>query len=151
MNTFQLTIPVENKAGILAKITAVLSRAKINIRATTISSFGDRGFLNFIVDDPEAGKRVLEKEGVSVSLKEVVAVLIKDQPGGMDRLVQLLAAENINIENAYGFVLESRKNAVFILDVKNRDKTLALLKREGFQTLDAQTLAEIEPFHYMKY
>lgn len=151
MNTFQLTIPVENKAGILAKVTAILSRAKINIRATTISSFGDSGFLNFIVDNPEEGKRVLEKEELPVSLKEVIAVLIKDQPGGMDSLVQLLAAENINIENAYGFVLESRKNAVFILDVKDRDKTLALLEQKGFKTLDAQSLSEIEPFHYMKY
>jgi len=151
MNSYQLTIPAKNKAGVLAEVTAILSRAKINIRATTISSFGDSGFLNFIVDDPEEGQKVLEKKGVQVALKEVIAVLIKDQPGGMDSLVQLLASEKINIENAYGFVLESRKSAVFILDVESRDKAVVLLHQAGFETLDSQALSEIEPFHYMKY
>ena len=65
--------------------------------------------------------------------------------------MQLLLKAGINVENAYGFVLESHKNAVFVVDVDKLDDALALLKREKFKTLDAEALNAIEPFHYMQY
>ena len=128
-----------------------MAREKIDIRATTISSFGDHGFFNLIVDDVERAEKVLKKAGINVELKEVIAVLMKDQPGGLDKLVQILVEAQINIENAYGFVIESHRNAVFILDVKDIEKTKEVLKKEKFSTLSAEALAAIEPFHYMKY
>lgn len=151
MRAYQLTIPAENKPGVLAKVTSALAREKIDIRATTISSFGDHGFFNLIVDDVERAEKVLKKEGIKVELKEVIAVLMKDQPGGLDKLVQILSAAQINIENAYGFVIESHRDAVFILDVKNPAQAKELLKKEKFSTLSAEALAAIEPFHFMKY
>ncbi len=151
MRAYQLTIPAENKPGILAKVTSALAREKIDIRATTISSFGDHGFFNLIVDDVERAAKVLKKEGINAELKEVIAVLMKDQPGGLDKLVQVLAEAQINIENAYGFVIESHRDAVFILDVKDPGQAKEVLKKEKFSTLSAEALSAIEPFHYMKY
>jgi len=151
MIAYQLTIPRENRPGMLAEVSGILAREKINIRAITISSFGDRGFFNLLVDDPPLAERALGRAGIHARLKEVIAVLIEDRPGGMDNLVQLLARENVNIENAYGFVLESRRMAVFVLDVSAPEETLGLLKKNGFKTLSPEALATIEPFHYMEY
>ena len=151
MKAYQLTIPAENRPGVLARVTSVLAREKINIRATAISSFGDSGFFNLIVDDPAGAQSVLERDGVQVELVEVIAVLIKDIPGGLDALVQFLAARHVNIENAYGFVIESRKNAIFVIEVKEPGPVKELLSHSGFETLTSQALSEIEPFHYMKY
>jgi len=81
----------------------------------------------------------------------VLAVLIEDKPGGLDRLTQMLFKENININNAYGFVLESREKAVFVVDVDQIEKAQKIIEKAGFKTLDADTLAAVEPFHYMKY
>lgn len=151
MVAYQLTIPAENKPGRLARVTSVLAKEKINMRAITISSFGDHGFFNLIVDEPKRAHKVLSKEGLTVELKEVIAVLIDDRPGGLDRLVQLLAEEGINVENAYGFVLETHKNAVFVVEVDDITKTQKILSVKGFKTLDPDALNAIEPFHYMKY
>ena len=151
MKAYQLTIPAKNQPGVLARVTSILAREKIDIRATTISSFGDHGFFNLIVDDVERAEKVLKKEGIDVELKEVIAVLMKDQPGGLDKLMQILSAAGINIENAYGFVIESHVDAVFVLDVINPLEVKELLKKEKFSTLSAEALCEIEPFHYMKY
>ena len=57
----------------------------------------------------------------------------------------------MNINNAYGFVLESRKRAVFVLDVNQAEKARNLLIEKGFPLLDTEALAQVEPFHYMKY
>lgn len=151
MKAYQLTIPAENKPGVLARVTSILARKKINIRSATISSFGDSGFINLVVDNPKQGHKVLKNEGITVELKEIIAVLIEDRPGGLDKLLQILFAENINIENGYGFVIESRKNAVFILDVNDLARARDLIETSGFKTLSPQQLSEIEPFHYVGY
>jgi hypothetical protein len=151
MVAYQLSVFAENKPGRLAKVTGILGREKINIRAISISTSDAFGVINILVDDPKRAHTVLSKEGLTVSLKEVVAVLIEDKPGGLDKLIQLLYAENINIENAYGFVLESWKKAVFVVDVDQLEKTQELLKKNKFETLDAAALSAVEPFHYMKY
>ena len=80
-----------------------------------------------------------------------MAILITDQPGGLDKLAQYLASENINIENAYGFVIESRVQAVFVIEVSDTARVQELLKKAKFDILSSQALADIEPFHYMKY
>jgi len=151
MIAYQLSVFAENKPGRLAKVTRILAGEKINIRAIAISTSGDFGVINILADDPKRGLKVLEKAGLTVSLKEVIAVLIEDKPGGLDKLIQLLYDENINVENAYGFVLESRKQAVFVVDVDQLDNTQEVLKKAGFETLNADALSAIEPFHFMKY
>jgi len=151
MTAFQICVPVDNKPGKLASVTDVFDREKINLRAITITSFGDSGFFHMVVDDPQEAHAALTAAGIENHLKEVVAVLIEDKPGSLNRLVQLLLANGINVENAYGFVLESHKNAVFVVDVDKLEETLVLLEKEKFKTLDAEALNAIEPFHYMQY
>ncbi|MEA1971230.1 MAG: ACT domain-containing protein [Thermodesulfobacteriota bacterium] len=151
MVAYQLSIFAENKPGRLAKITRILKEGGINMRAITISTSDEFGVINLLVDNPEGARDILEDDGLTVSMKEVVAVVIEDKPGGLDKLIQLLLDEDINIENAYGFVLESHEKAVFVVDVDQMEKTQKVLKDAGFETLDAQALSAIEPFHYMNY
>ncbi|MGB4221908.1 MAG: hypothetical protein WBJ50_11580, partial [Smithellaceae bacterium] len=63
----------------------------------------------------------------------------------------LLYQEGININNAYGFVLECGEKAVFVVDVDRIEKTEKLLEKNKFETLDTEALSAVEPFHYMKY
>ncbi|MDX9822391.1 MAG: ACT domain-containing protein [Syntrophales bacterium] len=151
MVAYQISIFAENKPGKLAAVTSVLAKAKVSIRATTIATADTFGVINLIVDDPKRAEAALAKAGMTVHLRPVLAVMIDDRPGGLDRLTQLLFKEKINIHNAYGFVLESREKAVFIVDVDQMDRTEELLEKNGFQTLDTEALSAIEPFHYMKY
>src|SRR5271157_5955400 len=116
MIAHQLSIFAENKPGKLAHVTSVLAKEKISIRATTISTSDTFGVISLIVDDPKRAEAALTRAGMTVHLREVLAILIPDKPGGLDKLTQLLLLEEININNAYGFVLESSKKAVFVVD-----------------------------------
>lgn len=143
MIAYQLSIFAENKSGKLAKVTSVLAKEKINIRATTIATADTFGIINLIVDDPRRAETALSEAGMTVHLREILAVLIPDTPGGLDKLMQLLSQEGININNAYGFVLENSKKAVFVVDVDQMQKTENLLERKGFKTLDTQSLSNM--------
>jgi len=151
MIAYQLCIFAEDKPGQLANVTSVLAKADISIRATTISTAGKSGVINLIVDDPKRAKKALDNAGLTVHLKNVIAVLIPDRPGGLDKLMQLLYKEGININNACGFVLECAEKAVFVVDVDQIEKTEKLVEKNGFKTLDTEALSAVEPFHYMKY
>jgi hypothetical protein len=151
MIAYQLSIFAENKPGRLAAVTGILAKERISIRATTIATSDTFGVINLIVDDPKRAQIVLSQAGMTVNLREVLAVLIEDRPGGLDKLTQMLFKENININNAYGFVLESREKAVFVVDVDQIEKAQKIIEKAGFKTLDADALASVEPFHYMKY
>ncbi|MCX5853853.1 MAG: ACT domain-containing protein [Deltaproteobacteria bacterium] len=151
MIAYQLSVFAENKPGRLAAVTGILAREKINIRATTIATSDTFGVINLIVDDPKRAQAALSKAGMMANLREVLAILIEDKPGGLDKLTQMLAREDVNINNAYGFVLESREKAVFVVDVDQIEKAREIIEDAGFKTLDADALAAVEPFHYMKY
>ena len=151
MKAYQLSILAENKPGTLARVTKILAKEKINIRSITISSHGEFGIINAIVDHPRQAQKALDREGLSVNLKDIIAVPIEDKPGAFDKLVQLLAGKNINIENSYGFVLESWKKAIIILDIQELEMAREILEKAGFEILSEEEMSAVEPFHYMKY
>lgn len=45
-------------------------------------------------------------------------MLMDDQPGGLHAIAASFAAKGINIDDAYGFVIQDKKRAVMILDVE---------------------------------
>jgi len=150
MIAYQLSVFAEDKPGKLAQVTRTLAAARISIRATTISTSDTFGVISLIVDDPERAEKALTQAGMTVHLKSVLAVLIPDKPGGLDQLMQLLYREGVNINNAYGFVLEAAEKAVFVVDVEQIEKTEELMEKNGFKTLDTAALSSIEPSHRIK-
>jgi hypothetical protein len=151
MSVHQISVFAENKPGQLARLTRILSRENVNIRATTIATTATFGVISLIVDDPPKAIEAIRKDGMMVTTKDVIAVVIDDRPGGLDRLTQLLLKEGINVNNAYGFVLDSRKTAVFVVEVDATEKAQALIEKAGFKTLDDASLSSVEPFHDVKY
>ncbi len=124
----QISIFAENKLGKMEKVTKVLSDSKINILAISITSTNGFGIIKFMVDKPELALEVLKKDGFTVSLTEVLAIEMTDQPGGLHEVVGILAQNNINIENASVYVAESRKRAYLLVEVKDVDNAKKLLE-----------------------
>ena len=51
MRAEQISVFLENKAGRLAEVTAILAEAGVNIRALAVADTSDFGVLRLIVDD----------------------------------------------------------------------------------------------------
>ena len=136
----QVAVFVENKPGKLEKITGLLSARRINLRAITIADNGGFGVVKLLADDPEGARAALTEAGLAAALKEVVAIVVPDRPGALHALSSALNRHRINVEDAYGFVLVSGKKAVFVIEVKEPEKTGKLLRREGLSLLTDQDL-----------
>ena len=98
----------------------------------------------------------LQKEGITSTLKDIVAIKIDDSPGGLHKAAALLAEENINIEDAYGFTIREKNQAVFVFQVADVLHTEKILKKAGFEIIylgasvplaDLNMVHSIRPFH----
>ncbi len=137
---YQVSVFAENKPGKIERITRVLAENSINIRAITISDSGEYGIIKLLLDKPEDGCEVLKRDGVAATLKEIVAVKMDDKPGGLFSVARIIREAGVNVEDAYGFILESGKSAVFIFQVDNVRQVENILQDAGIQTLQENNL-----------
>ncbi len=136
----QVSVFAENKPGKISRITEILSRKKINIRAITISDSGDYGIIKLLLDKPQAGNEALQSEGIASTLKDIVAIKIDDSPGGLHRAASVLSEKGVNVEDAYGFTIRENNLAVFVFQVENVPLTEKILESEGFEIISDNEL-----------
>lgn len=85
MQLKQVSVFLENKEGRLQKALKTLADNEIDIRALSIADTSEFGILRMIVSEPEKAKDVLQDE-FAVSLAEVLAIEVEDQPGGLEEI-----------------------------------------------------------------
>jgi len=139
----QINIFVENKPGRLKTITRVLAGQNINIRAIEIADRERFGIVKLLVDDPHKGQRVLAENNFACALKKVLAIAIDDRPGGLSRLTETLSDNEININDAYGFVIASKKEAVLCVEVVDYDRATQIIEKNGFRILTDSELYDL--------
>lgn len=139
----QVTVFVENRPGRITEIARVLAEKSVNIRALLIQDRGQFGMAKLLVDDPRKAHIALIESGFAAALKPILAVAIDDQPGGLFALTKVFLQHNVNISDAYGFVIESRKQAVYCAEVDDLARVTTAVREGGFRVLEAPELYEL--------
>ena len=136
MRAEQISVFLENKAGRLAEVTAILAEAGVNIRALALADTSDFGVLRLIVSDNEKAITVLKNQGFTVGKTDVVAVEVEDRPGGLHRILDVLHQVGVNVEYMYAFVTQSGNNAIMIFRFDNIDEAIRLLKEHNVKVIN---------------
>ncbi len=130
----------ENKPGKLEAVTTLLAGEGVNIRAITIADSGDFGVIKLLVDNPSRAVEILTGKGMVAVMKEVVAARVSDRPGGLLTIARTLTEHKINVDDAYGFVLQSGESGVFVIQVENPEEASSLLREAGIELIDEKDL-----------
>ena len=139
----QISIFVENKPGRMAGVAKALGDAGVNIRALTIAEAGDFGVVRMVVDDTERGYTALRENGFMVSETDVLAVEIKDVPGGLYEIANSLGMNNVNVEYAYAFVTAKAERAMLILRVDDVKGAAEVLNEAGVRVATREEIQQI--------
>jgi len=99
----QLSVFLEDRSGRLTELTRILAENDVNITALSVAETADYGIVRMVVGRPELAKKALEKAGFSIGLTDVVCVNIPDKAGSLYRILEILTAENINVDYMYAF------------------------------------------------
>lgn len=139
----QISVFIENAEGKLKKAINVISSEGINIRALSIADGAKFGILRLIVTDNEKTKKALEDTGFIVRETEVIVIGIDDKPNGLNKLLETLEKEKINLEYIYAFANNKTDEAVVVLKVKDYEKAYELLENENANLFDVEDIENL--------
>ncbi len=131
----QISVFLENVSGRLAEVTKILSSGEINLRAITIADTADFGILRIVSDSPDETLVILEKNGFTARVTEVLAVEVADQPGGLSAVMEIFFSNNVNIEYLYTSLEKNRDNAVVIFKVEDIDHGQKIISENGLSAI----------------
>lgn len=134
MSIKQLSVFVENKAGKLKEITDIIASADIDIRAMSIADTKEFGILRVIVNDIDKAKKVLEDDGLVLSVTDVLGIRLEDKPGGLASIMGTLSEIGVNIEYMYAFLTRT-DNAYLVARVADAETTGQALEAKGITLL----------------
>lgn len=146
MTVNQLSVFIENRPGSIAAFADILRDNGIDLRALSIADVEDYGILRVIVNDVHKTSIVLKNANYVFKLTPVLAVPLKDSPGGLADALDILGADGINIEYLYAFVGRKQAHAYVIFRVRDADIEAAYkaLCRAGYAPLSQEKLAEMD-------
>ncbi|MFH1393400.1 MAG: hypothetical protein ABII71_03880 [Candidatus Micrarchaeota archaeon] len=96
-----ITIVADDKVGLLADISYVLGKARVNIEAINGDVVSDKSIIVLSLSDALRGKEVLEASGYKVAALNSVVVRLNDEPGELGKVTNMLSTEGVNIENVH--------------------------------------------------
>jgi hypothetical protein len=131
----QLSVFLENRPGSLMEPLKVLAAADINLVSISLADTEQFGILRLVLKDWEYAKSVLEKDGWVVNVTDVVAVDVDDQPGGLVKMLAVLAEAGINIEYMYAFALRHNVRAVLLFRFEDPDAAMDVLDKSNIGVL----------------
>lgn len=145
MTISQLSVFIENKQGALARLTAVLAAENIDIRAMSLAETQNFGVLRLIVNDTDKARTALEKNNIVFHITQVIAVSVDDKPGGLAKILSILAEKNIDIMYMYAFLAVSGSCATVVLRIQSQNRAAAVsaLTAAGIRILNEEDASRL--------
>jgi hypothetical protein len=109
----------------------------------SIADTTDFGILRLIVNKPEEAEEVLRTNGFTMSITNVIAIGVKDEPGGLARALKVLDGAGIEIEYMYAFVSKKEDEALVILKTGEPAKAEEVLTASGINVLSSDQVYKL--------
>ena len=123
----ELQIMTEDKVGMLAEVTSLVSSAGVNIEA--MCAYGMQGKATFllITSDNNKVKQAIAKKGWGVEEHDVVVTTLADKTGTASEVANTLKAKNINL--LYSYVTCSNNTCKIVMRAENSEALAAAVSK----------------------
>ena len=140
-NARQISVFLENRPQTLAAAMKLIKECGINVRALSLADTKDFGILRMIVNDTDKAVDRLREASYAVTVTDVVAISIPDEPGQLSRILDILGAKGVNIEYLYAFIGKSDRSVSFVIRVDDAANAASALSAEGVIQLTENDMA----------
>jgi len=132
MRIKQVSVFVENESGRLEAILETLQRAKISIRALSVSDTAEFGIVRMILDNADEGLNALRQAGFTTRVDWMLSAQIPDVPGGLlNSVAKPMAKAGINIKYFYASIGQVGENKAMVVfkpdDIEKAENVLKSL------------------------
>ncbi len=144
MSIKQISVFLENKPGTLKKMTELLAKHSIDLRALSVAETKDFGIARMIVDDVLSATTVLKDADFVASLTPVLAFEIPDETGGLSKLLKSFDETGVNVEYMYSFLGgKASSKAYMIFRVADTSAAESALVGKGLKPLNQEQISQI--------
>jgi hypothetical protein len=109
----EISFSLGDRVGLLAEVTTVLAKAKVNINALCAYGMEGNAFFMLTTNSHTKAKKALAPLGVAIEEKDVVQVEMANKPGELQKVAQRMADAGIDIEYVYATTGGSKATCVF--------------------------------------
>ena len=95
-----IVVVAPDKTGLLADISYLLGKAKINLENVSLEVVGEKSIVHIFVKNEEKASKILSANGYSVLASDHLVIRIKNKPGEFSKAASLLKKEGIRITAA---------------------------------------------------
>ena len=99
----------------------------------------DFGILRCIVEEPEKTVKILVENGFSASISEVTGVSLEDKPGGLHKVLAVLAEAGIAVNYIYSTIKSAEGKAIIMMKTSDAAKAEEVLKASGVELAGADS------------
>ncbi|MEE0955466.1 MAG: hypothetical protein U0L49_06560 [Eubacterium sp.] len=138
----QISVFLENKKGRLDQVLGVLGDAGIDLLSVSLADTSDFGVLRLIAKEPEKAKKILTDAGITSRIDEVIAVVVPDAPGSLQKVLGMLNEGGIDISYIYGLSIDG-PGAPIAIKTSNQAKAAQILDLSGVKTIMQAELDEL--------
>lgn len=139
MVTKQISVFIENRKGRLGHVLDVLKEKDVNILSMSLADTAEYGLLRILSDKPALGKETLSSAGFSCMLTDVFILKIPHTPGSLQKILHVIADEELNVEYMYGLSIAG-ENASIVIKTSDLEKADEIFSRHGIETLSYEIL-----------
>lgn len=139
----QISVFIENKPGKLNSVISILKNNNVDIEAMSIADTTDFGIIRIMVKNPQEVFEILKKAECTAKINNVVGVLLKNKPGALCDVMNILCENGINIEYTYSCLVQSNEKAVIIFRLNDNDKADKILSEAGITQLNDNNMLKV--------
>ena len=125
--TKQISVFLENKPGRLAAVLSALAKEKVNVTALAVMDKSEASVLRVVTEDPARTAQLLKTLGSRYVETDVLMVELRNQPGALAHVCEVLGAEHINIDYAYCSSGGRNGRVMGVFKVSNTEKAMRVL------------------------
>ena len=122
----ELRIVTDNKAGTLARVTAPIAEARVNISACCCFAAGATAEFLFITADNAAAREHLKRAGFEATEREVIVVETTNEAGTLFRSAQQLAQAGVDLDYCYS-TAGTQGNTWIVFATKTIEKAMNVI------------------------
>lgn len=122
-----ITIVENDRVGLLADISYILAKNKINIETISVNVVGGKAIIVITVNNPKNALDVLTKNGYKNLEEDYFVIKLQDKPGELNRVTMMLSQGGVNILNIHLLSRDGNQTLVALKADKER-KAKELLK-----------------------
>jgi len=117
----ELIVTTEDKLGMLAEITSVITGQGVNISAICAYGMEGKAIFMMLTSDNQKAKIQAELKGWKAEESDVAVVELPDKVGAAKEIADKLKAKNVNLKYIYGTTCTCSPNCACRLVLKSED------------------------------